>query len=227
VTAPITNPTAALGATIWQLITPNDKTKELVQEESDQTLEFSARRVRANERLNFGDRVRVSIESPREGYLYVVDREKYADGSFGDPVLVFPTLRLNHGDARVLPGMLINIPRAPSYFRLIPNAQRKDQIAEILTIIVTSKPLDLELTDKALRLPKTQVEEWETLWAAPTERYEMEGGEGKLMTKAEHDAAVLSGRLSQTDPAPQTIYRIAGKPGNPLMVVIPLQYSSK
>jgi hypothetical protein len=37
--------------------------------------------IASNGRLAEGDRLRMSIEAARSGYLYVVDQEQYADGS--------------------------------------------------------------------------------------------------------------------------------------------------
>ena len=43
-----------------------------------------------NTPLRDGDRMRLSIEAPWDGYLYVLNREQYADGSTSDPYLIFP-----------------------------------------------------------------------------------------------------------------------------------------
>ena len=48
--------------------------------------------------------MRVAIELPQEGFLYVVDRERYRDGTSGDPYLIFPVQNLNHGDNKGEPG---------------------------------------------------------------------------------------------------------------------------
>jgi hypothetical protein len=46
--------------------------------------EWTPQRIEADTPLKVGERVRLSIESPRTGYLYVIDREQYADGSYGE-----------------------------------------------------------------------------------------------------------------------------------------------
>ena len=56
--------------------------------------------------LAIGQRVRLSIESARTGYLYVINRELYADGSTGEPYLIFPTTRLHRGDNKVTIGRI-------------------------------------------------------------------------------------------------------------------------
>ena len=172
----------------------------------------------------------MSSESPRARYLYVVHREQFADGSLGDPYLIFPTLRTRGGDNQVRPGKLIDIPAQednPSYFTLVPTPGKGDQVAEVLSIIVTAQPLDLTLTDKPLQLSKSDVESWERAWSSQTERFEMEGGAGRSWTKAEMEASSRgsSRLLTQEEPTPQTIYRLAGKGKNTLLVTVPLRYS--
>jgi len=68
-----------------------------------------------------------------------------------------------------------------------------------------------------------------TFWrrtGALTEKFEMAGGSGKTWTQAEQEAGANGTRqLTQDDPGPQTIYRVAVKPGAPLLVKIGLRYS--
>ena len=42
-----------------------------------------------------------------DGYLYVINREQYADGTFGRARLIFPTLLTYNGNNRVKPGQPI------------------------------------------------------------------------------------------------------------------------
>jgi hypothetical protein len=74
--------------------------------------------------FSLGDLVRLTVESPHEGYLYVIDRETYGDGSLGEPMLIFLTARTRDRANRVSAGRLIDIPswtdRAP-YFCYPPN----------------------------------------------------------------------------------------------------------
>ena len=78
--------------------------------ESSQSSQWTPERIEVDTPLKVNDRVRLSVESPRDGYLYVIDREQYADGSLGDAYLIFPTRRTRGGDNRVRPGKLIDIP---------------------------------------------------------------------------------------------------------------------
>jgi hypothetical protein len=218
-----------LGLTIWRLrpaATRDTGTRILVQGES-QTTEWVPERMEANTPLRIGERIRFSFESPQTGYLYVIDREQYANGTLGDPYLIFPTTRTRNGDNQVTAGRLIEIPAQddrPNFFTL--QQSRLDQTGENLTVIVSSQPLaELTITDKALKLSVEQVTKWEKEWGAQTECFEMVGGKGQTWTSAEQAAgADVTRSLTQQDPPPQTIYRVATKPGQPVLIKVGLQY---
>jgi len=219
-----------LGLTIWRLrpaVSRDTGMRILVQEEG-QASEWIPERIEANTPLRIGERVRFSFESPQTGYLYVIDREQYADGSLGDPYLIFPTTRTRNGDNQVSAGRLIEIPAQddrPNFFTL--QRSRMDQTGEYLTVIISSQPLkELTITDKALKLSVAQITQWETEWAAHAERFEMVGGKGKSWTQEEQVAGADATRsLTQDGPGPQTIYRVATKPGQPVLIKVGLKYS--
>lgn len=220
-----------VGVTVWRL-RPSRSADEggriLVQEGLKQT-EWTPERIEADTPLNIGDRVRLSVESPRQGFLYIIDREQYADGSFGAAMLIFPTLRTRGGDNRVEPGRLIDIPAQEdqySYFTAQPAGDRRDQVAEVLTIILVPQPLTLQITEQPLKMADNQITGWEKLWGAAAERLELVGGAGRVWTTEEKAAGTAMGRqLTQAGPPPQTVYRVAGKTGGPLLVTVPLRYS--
>lgn len=221
-----------IGVTIWRLrpTTGNDGGARVLVMENAQPTQWTPQRIEADTPLQVGERVRLSIESPRAGYLYVIDREQYADGSFGDAYLIFPTLRTRGGDNQVRPGKLIDIPAQednPSYFTLVPSPSRSDQVAEVLSIIVTPEPLDnLRLTDRPLKLSKSDVAKWEASGSVEVERFEMVGGAGMPWSKVEMAASSAGSAriLTQEEPAPQTVYRIGSKSKNAFMVTVPLRY---
>lgn len=226
------SPTMDIGVTIW-LLRPSagsESGARVLVMENAQTSQWTPERIEADTPLQVGERVRISVESPRAGYLYVIDREQYADGSFGDAYLIFPTLRTRGGDNHVRPGKLIDIPAQednPSYFTLVPSPSRSDQVAEILSIIVTPQPLeDLRLTDRPLKLSKSDVAKWERAGSNEVERFEMVGGAGMPWSKLEMAASsAASARvLTQEEPAPQTIYRVASKSKDAFLVTVPLRY---
>lgn len=221
-----------LGITVWRLrpSKPGDSGARLLVMENSQSSQWTPERIEVETPLAVGDRVRISVESPRTGYLYVVDREQYADGTFGDPYLIFPTSRTRGGDNRVRPGKLIDIPAQednPSYFTLLPNPGRSDTVAEVLSFIVTPAPLaNLAVTDKPLKLAPAEVAKWEQNWSTQVERFEMNDGAGRPWTNEEKAAGARAGSriLTQEEPAPQTVYRIATKGRNAILVTVPLRY---
>jgi Domain of unknown function (DUF4384) len=224
-------PTEEIGVTVWRLRTSqsSDTGARVVVLDGLRQTEMTPERIEADTPLNIGDRVRLTIESPRPGFLYIVDREQYVDGSLGQPMLIFPTLRTRGGDNRVAPGKLIDIPAQEdqySYFTAQPTGDRRDQIAEVLTIILLPQPLPLQIAELPLKMTNTQVAEWEKTWGGTAERLELVGGAGRTWTSAEKLAGAAGGRqLTQGGPPPQTVYRVARKAGGPLLVTVPLRYA--
>ncbi len=217
-----------LGLTVWRLRPSNtaDAGARIIVHHDNEAEEWTPECVEANTPMRMGERIRFSFESPQAGYLYVIDREQYADGSMGEPLLIFPTTRTRGGDNQVAPGRVIEIPGQedrPNYFTL--RQSRADQTGEMLIVIVTPQPIEgIAIGAKPLPLAPAQVAGWEKQWGALTERFEMAGGAGKTWTKAEQEAGANATRqLTQDDPGPQTIYRVAVKPGSPLLVKVQYQ----
>jgi hypothetical protein len=221
-------PGEIVGVTVWRLrrslATDSGESRLLVQETGDQRaerVEWTPERVEAETPFAAGDRVRLSIESPRAGYLYVIDRELYADGTTSDPYLIFPTRRMRDGDNAVRAGRVIELP-GQSAFRLTP--LRPDYQGERLTILVTSEPLpQVTVPADAERLAPSLVAQWETQWAVAAERLELVGGAGRAYTGVERDAAAQGRLLTQGDELPQTLYRVLAAPGAPVMISVPLK----
>jgi hypothetical protein len=223
--------TEEIGVTVWRLrpSRANDEGARVLVLDGLKQSQWTPERIEAGTPVNIGDRIRISVESPRPGFLYIIDREQYADGSFGEPMLIFPTLRTRAGDNRVLPGRLIDIPAQEdqySYFTAQPSGDRRDQVAEVLTIILLSKPLPLEIGQQPLKVSNTQISTWEKTWGGIAERLELVDGAGRTWTKEEKIAGAANGRqLTQGGPPPQTVYRVAGQAGGPLLVTVPLRYA--
>ena len=220
---------AVVGVTVGRLrpskTSDEAEVRELVHEQGEWTPE----RVGGGTALAEGSKVQLTIESPRTGYLYVFDREMYADKTFGEPALIFPTLDLNGGDNKVSAGKVIEIPSSgdkPPYYTL--KRSRDDHAGESLTVIVSDKPLpDLTIGRAALKISAEQFAAYEKQWGAMTQQLELESGAGTAMSKAEKAAAIGKKDLTQEDLPPQTIYRVQAKPGQPLLLTIPLSISAK
>lgn len=221
---------AQVGVTIWRFrpSTSADKTKELVEEEDAQPTQWSLERIAEGTLLAPGQKVRLGVESlSRDGYLYVVDREQYADGSFGDARLIFPTQRTPEGANSVKAGKIVYIPGAPRYFRIKPSQTSKGHVAEVLTVLVSSKPLvdAAQLSMSPMVIERAQLETWEKQWGATPTKFEMEGGVGQTMSEKEQAAGLSNSELTQNEPVPQTIYRVAIKPEDNLLLTVPLRFA--
>ena len=223
-------PDSVVGVTIWRLrpATTADTGERIIVHEETATKQWTPERISPETKLGQGDRLRISVEGARKGYLYVIDREQYADGSVGEPYLIFPTTRTLNGDNRVDIGKLTEIPAqedSPPYFTV--KKSRADHVAEVLSVLVTPTPLDgLAITDKAQKLSEMQVSEWEKQWSSGVGFLEMDKSVGQTWTKEERDAGAANTRaLTAEGPAPQLLfYRAAAKPNDPLFVKLQLWY---
>lgn len=221
---------AQIGLTVWRLrpAKANDQVRMIVQQGED-AVEWTPERVSADTPMRQNDRIRLSFEAPQNGYLYIIDREQFADGSYGQPELIFPTTRTRGGDNRVAAGHIVELPGQddrPNFFTMKP--RRADVRGESMTVIVTQQPLEgITIGEKPLTLTAEQVAQWEQTWGARVERFEMADGAGQTWTKAEKEAGASATRqLTQEDPPPQTIYRVEmKKPGSPVLVNVGLRYA--
>jgi hypothetical protein len=220
-----------IGLTIWRLrasrAADGKDSRLLMIEESGKEAEWTPERVEADTVFARGDRVRLSIESPRDGYLYVIDRELYADGATSAPYLIFPSLKARNGANSVAAGKLIELPNELTAFTLGPMRPNPNYAGEHLTILVTTEPLkNVEPGSDPVKLDPEVVARWESQWAGSAERFELIGGAGKTYTKAEKEAGQSGSRaLTQDDAMPQTLYHVDVKQGAPLLVKVPLRIS--
>jgi hypothetical protein len=213
-----------VGLTLWHLrpsVSSDDKSVRILEREDETAVEWTPVRVDSDTVFALGDRVRLSFESPRDGYLYVVDRELYEDGSLSEPFLIFPTLKDYNGNNKVTAGRVIEIPKTS--FRL--KSKRADYKGERLSFIVTPEPLtEISIGSRMVQLNSAQVNNWEKNWSVVAEKWELEKGKGQIYTKAEKEAGENHARLlTQDDELPQTLFVIATKPGNPFLLNFPMR----
>jgi hypothetical protein len=195
----------------------------LTLENGQNTLE----RVAADTPFQEGQLVRISVEAPRvyDNYLYVIDREAFKDDKgerLGEPYLIFPSRSTPRGGNEISAGRSVYVPAqgdpAP-YFAL--QRSGANHAGEMLTILISPKPLPVNVERPELDL--NTVAQWERQCGGQTERREASGGSGKQRTKAEQEADEGKRKLVQTDPLPQTIYRVRAKRDGCAMVTIPLR----
>jgi hypothetical protein len=170
----------------------------------------------------------LSVMTPKNGYLYVIDREKYADGSFSEPYLIFPTTRTNNGDNRITAGTPVEIPAFgdnPNYFsiRRLQNPDGKVLVGEELSVLVTDQPLEgVSIGASAQKMDAATfagIRKFET----GVEQFELVNGKSLPYQSAEKMAATGGARpLTRDDPPPQSIFRAVTPAGTPLLVSIPL-----
>src|SRR5690242_3986606 len=137
---PVNNvaPETVFGVTLWRLrpASQSDSGERLIVHDKDVVSEWLPERISATTRLVQGDKLRISVETVRSGYLYVIDREQYADGTLGEPYLIFPTTRTSGGNNEVAVGKLLEIPAqddSPPFFTM--RKSRPDHVAEVLSVI--------------------------------------------------------------------------------------------
>jgi hypothetical protein len=203
-------------------------------DQANVAVEYQAERIQGDPVLAYGDKVRLGIESPRDGYLYVFDRELYDDGSLSAAYLIFPTTRLNEGNNRIRANRPIEMPSLtdnPFYFeaKKIGLDPRKRLVGEVLSIAITDKPIASlgDLGRDAIQVSAAVMESLEKLYAGRAEVFELEDGIGQPYTTAERDAANNGARLlTHGDPVPQTFYLVEDKRTGGLVVSIALRYVS-
>jgi hypothetical protein len=185
--------------------------------------------------FRLGDRIRLSIESTRPGYLYIIDHELYADGTYGLPKLIFPTQRIRGGNNYLVPGSPVEFPDLcdnANYFEFLPSRGEQNPVAEALIMIVTDKPLtEIGVPSDAGLIPKSWLTIWEARWSSQTNIYELDEGEGQPYTIGELNAGFeirQQGRpgaraLGQGGPQPQTLYSVDTR-GDGMMTTVLLWY---
>jgi hypothetical protein len=226
-----------VGVTIWRLrpARPTYQGARILShpESSKSAVEYQAERIQGDPVLAYGDKVRLGVESPRDGYLYVFDRELYQDGSLSAAYMIFPTTRLREGDNRIKANRPVELPSLtddPVYFeaKKIGLDPKKILVGEILSIAITDRPIS-SLRDfgrDAVQVSSSNIESLEKLYAGRAEVFELEQGVGQAYSIIERDAANNSGSrlLTHTDPVPQTFYLVEDNRNGGLLVTVALAY---
>jgi hypothetical protein len=206
--------TRVIGFTVWRLAPAaagGTAPRLLVQDSPDiPAAEYVPQRMPAGARLRVGDRVRLGIEVAFDGYLYVINRERFADGSHGAPQLIFPARNLRGADNRIQPGRLVEIPGQTD---LVPalRVQRVDprSVGEELLVLVTSAPIsDLNIGSGETPLSEARVLEWERRWTKEVARLDLSTTDVTNWTAAEQQAGLAARLLTQDDPLPSSLYHV-------------------
>lgn len=217
-----------IGITLWKLrpeVTGETGARLLTMgKQSKDPQKLIAERVELETRFAKGDKVRLSVESPRTGYMYIVDREIRKDGSLGDPYLIFPTLRTRGGDNRVGIGKVIEVPAQtddPFYYEIEPT--EANYAGEMLTVLISpTKIVGLTLSGEPIKLAPELVAEWERKWDSPSTLLELDGGTGQKYTEEEKDAGTGKRQLTHKSPSPQSVLLVETPKTSAFMVSFPL-----
>ncbi len=190
-----------LGVTFWRLRPPlaTDKGPKVVVKTDDNRREWwTPTRVGADTQFRKGDRVRLTFEAKRRGYLYVMNAEMYANGALGKLYLIFPAPANQDGKGRLLAaqfnqvgaGLLVDIPDQAEdypYFKIEPRGA--NYTGELLLLIISPTPLE------GLRLGPDQevvnvdfVARLEATLGGEISLYVKEGSEQETLTAAEQQA---------------------------------------
>lgn len=222
-----------IGVTLWRLrpaMASDDARipRLVVQKSSGQSEAFCAERAGASQVFSEGELVRMGIEVAREskGYLYIINREVFADGRLSEPYLIFPSSTTRAGGNVVTAGRIVYLPadgdKLP-YFTIQRRAADKTHVGEKLTIIISPQPLSprgkrikLDERTEITELDPAQVAEWERQWGGAVEQRETKGQLVKAWTLAEKRAGEGEG-LGEDDPLPQMIYRVKNRTGTPAL----------
>jgi hypothetical protein len=226
---PLSPDDLVLGVTLWRMREPRNPGERLLvlpaRKKGDRDL--VPERVSIESPVAAGERVRITLEIPRSGYLYIIDQEKYADGTLGDPYLIYPNWQVRPGENLVGPGRTMEIPdrrEDPNYFEVVPS--RTNQVAEVLSVLIAPQPLPgLTIGEQPLKLTPKQFGDWQKYKSEP-QKFELQSAQGQAWTQAEM-AAGAGGKLSQSDAMPQHLYRCPGHAGEPLLVNLPIQIQRK
>ena len=211
----------SLGVTFWRLRPPTQDEREDAPtfpiNTGDGTDFWTAERVRSTTRFKVDDRVRFTIESPRDGFLYIVNREIYTDGTTGDAMLIFPTLRTRgRGDNSVVTGSTIDVPTGQGNFKI--SSKRDDYAGEEIIVIVSPTKLPgIKLNLEASPVSAEKLETWLADWGGVVDIFDATDGEGIAITRTENEAAGTRA-LVQEEPSPQTIFKTMAQANQPLLV---------
>ncbi len=216
-----------VGVTVWSFRAskPAD-TREVraLVHEGDDDVELTPERVAADQPLAQGQKLRIGIEVSKAGYLYVIDRDEYADGSKGDPFLIFPARNIMGGNNKVGPGMLVEIPAASDrvpYFTM--KRSKPNQTKEVLTILISPTPIPGLTVAGRQQLDEKQLADWEKQWRVKSYQLGDAKTQGQTYTVAEKQAASGAKPLSKDDPLPQLMYRLDTRTGEAGMMDLPLR----
>jgi hypothetical protein len=228
-----------MGVTVWRLSPSQCPIQDcpLPKASADSTkgLVDTAMRVDDNVPLNNGERVRLGLESlAQSGYVYIIDREQFADGSLGEGFLIFPTRKIDSGKNWAQPGQQIHLPRAGGCFCVKSRDTQKVLVADVVTIILSPNPLLTaeEIGADAMPVPVSLVNFLSRADKEKTFRALLRGASGLAQTPQEQSAGAkglfdTEPVLTQNDLPPQTFFQSMVPIGKVAVFNFSLRYGNR
>lgn len=247
---PVKEDVASLGFTMWKLKKSQEYDivrSEIIGFEKEGPL--TPERIEGELVVEDGDLLRLAIELPTKGYLYVFNQEEYFDGSHNEPHLIYPLRGINSLEDNNLiePNQPIYLPRQQeSYCFRFSRGKEGKIVSETYTFLVTQEPLSIKAIEcmrkgesskgetKVICVPRMvdkkefDLEAKIKEWSAHTEVSEFNlknpnHRKYRTMSKAERESLNnKADKLTAQDPPPQKVYTVARKPTDPFLVSIPI-----
>jgi len=227
-----------MGMTIWRLSPSQcpipDCPLPKTSADSSKGLVDTAARVDDNVPLNNGERVRLALESlAQTAYVYIIDRERFDDGSMGEGFLIFPTKKIDSAKNWAQPGQQIHLPRAGGCFCVKSRNSQKVLVAEVLTVVVSRTALlrAEEIEMDAIPVPTKLISYLARGDKQRTFRGFLNGGSGLAQTAQEQNAGAkglidTAPVLTQNDLPPQMLYQSLVPIGDVAVFNFSLQYGT-
>lgn len=227
-----------MGVTVWRLSPSQCPIQDCplpkASADSSKGLIDTVTRVDDDVPLNNGERVRLGLESlAQSGYVYIIDREQFADGSLGEGFLIFPTRKIDGGKNWAQPGQQFHLPRAGGCFCVKSRNTQKVLVADVLTVILSPNPLLAaeEIGAVAIPVPVSLISFLSRADREKTFRALLRGASGLPQTAQEQSAGAkglfdTEPVLTQNDLPPQTFFQSMVPIGKVAVFNFSLKYST-
>jgi hypothetical protein len=194
---------------------------------------------RAQSEMEFadGDHFKFTVGAPFEAYLYILNREQYADGTMSDPYMIFPATEDVGLNDKGISGRLLYLPsgkdndtfEVKKLSDLNPaESKTAEKTAEVFTFVLSKQPIGelppLVKANEPRKVDKQLFDRWQAAWGGRVWRFENQGRAGAIITRAEKQAGASGGAvLAGDDPKPQTVYHIAAPDAGVLLFDVPIK----
>lgn len=217
---------ARIGVSLWKLrpaVDSDDRSKRIIEHPSPTRgntplAEFVPVRAKLGVELLPGDRIRLSVACERAAFIYVFDREAYSDDTLGQPLLIFPTMRIRGGKNEIAPGGLLEIPASeddPPYLQV--RKSRGNHVGELMMIFVTSERLpDF---DNGVRPSASRFSQIESSFAPAVLFHQDAKDLSQLQGSAEASRTQSSTRLEPREEFSQLVYSVPGGASRAAIVI--------